>query len=270
MKIQTPRVALAGAALLVLAVMPTVAAAQEVSDLKSNGNLDLKGYGSFFIQGNAHTIDSATAVAGGFPGFPIPGGLSMIDQMYVQYMLPQAQSGKKHYPIVFVHGCCLSSKSWQTTPDGRMGWDEYFVRQGFNTYLADQVGRARSGFDATTYLKVRNGALPGSANPNILILNDQLSWTAFRWRTTACTASPCQSTTTPHPGMRFPMNTVGVGAGSSLTFYNQVIPDLNATLSLATSPNCVDGPCTPSTPSAPFNTPIAMGQLANHLGGAIL
>jgi hypothetical protein len=151
-----------------------------------------------------------------------------------------------------------------------MGWDEYFVRQGFNTYLADQVGRARSGFDATTYLKVRNGALPGSANPNILILNDQLSWNAFRWGTTACTASPCQSTTTPHPGIRFPMNTVGVGAGSSLTFYNQVIPDLNATLSLATSPNCVDGPCTPSTPSAPFNTPIAMGQLANHLGGAIL
>ena len=62
MKIQTPRVALARAALLALAVMPTVAAAQEVSDLKSNGNLHLRGYGSFFIQGNTHTIDSATAV----------------------------------------------------------------------------------------------------------------------------------------------------------------------------------------------------------------
>ena len=66
------------------------------------------------------------------------------------------------------------------------------------------------------------------------------------------------------------MNTVGVGAGSNLSFYNQVIPDVNATLSLATSINCVDGPCIPSTPSAPFNSPIAMGQLANQLGGAIL
>ena len=94
MKIQTPRVALAGAALLVLAVMPTVAGAQEVSDLKSNGNLHLKGYGSFFIQGNAHTIDSATAVAGGFPGFPIPGGLSMIDPIKLGKTQPAMSSNR--------------------------------------------------------------------------------------------------------------------------------------------------------------------------------
>ena len=81
----------------------------------------------------------------------------MINQMHVQFMLPQAQNGKKHVPIGIVHGCCLSTKSWQTTPDGRMGWDEYFVRQGFDTYMIDQVGRARSGFDATTYNKVRTG-----------------------------------------------------------------------------------------------------------------
>src|SRR4029078_5386062 len=197
MKIQTPRVALAGAALLVLAVMPTVAAAQEVSDLKSNGNLDLKGYGSFFIQGNAHTIDSATAVAGGFPGFPIPGGLSMIDQMYVQYMLPQAQSGKKHYPIVFVHGCCLSSKSWQTTPDGRMGWYEYFVRQGFDTYLADQVSRARSGFDGRKFNNVRAGLLPPAQQPVISLSTDVAIWNAFRFAPPPCTVSPCYATATP-------------------------------------------------------------------------
>ena len=59
-----------------------------------------------------------------------------------------------------VHGCCLSTKSWQTTPDGRMGWDEYFVRQGFDTYMIDQVGRARSGFDATKYNMVRDGVTP--------------------------------------------------------------------------------------------------------------
>jgi len=193
-------VRLACAALLALSLTPTIAAPQEFSDLKSNGNLHLKGYGSFFIQGNTHTIDSATAVAGGFPGFPIPGGLSMIDQMYVQYLLPQAQNNKQ-WPIVFVHGCCLSSKSWQTTPDGRMGWDEYFVRQGFDTYLGDQVGRARSCFDATKYLAVRNG-VPGAVNPNILILNDQASWNAFRWGIHSCTASPCEVTDTPHPDIR--------------------------------------------------------------------
>ena len=72
----------------------------------------------------------------------------MINQMYVQFMKPQAQNGKKHVSDRIVHGCCLSTKSWQTTPDGRMGWDEYFVRQGLDTYMIDQVGRARSGFDA--------------------------------------------------------------------------------------------------------------------------
>jgi pimeloyl-ACP methyl ester carboxylesterase len=263
-------VGLAGAALLALMLMPTIAVAQEVSDLKSNGNLHLRGYGSFFIQGNTHTIDSATASAGGFPGFPIPGGLSMIDQMYVQYMLPQAQNGKKHSPIVFVHGCCLSSKSWQTTPDGRMGWDEYFARQGFDTYLADQVSRARSGFDATKYNMVRNNVLPTSALPAILIASDQFAWNIFRWGTTPCTASPCSSTTTPHPDIRFPMNTVGVGAGSNLQFYNQVIPDMNGTLSNALPQPCAAAACTPPSPDAVFNTPAQMAALANKLGGAIL
>ena len=171
-------------------------------------------------------------------------------------------------PILHTHSSS-SSRGLNAAMKTRMGWDEYFTRQGFDTYLADQVSRARSGFDATEYLKVRNG-VPGAINPNILVLNDQSSWNAFRWGTTSCTASPCQNTTTPNPGIRFPMNTVGVGPGSTLTFYNQVIPDLLATLDLATSINCVDGPCRPPVPSAPFNTPIAMAKLATQLGGAIL
>ena len=67
--------------------------------------------------------------------------------MYVQYQIPMR--GDRHVPVVMVHGCCLSSKTWETTPDGRMGWDEYFVREDRSVYLADQVSRARSGFDAT-------------------------------------------------------------------------------------------------------------------------
>ncbi len=59
------RLIAAGAALLALSLMPTVASAQEYSDLKSNGNLQLRGYGSFFIQGNTHTITTDTAAAGG-------------------------------------------------------------------------------------------------------------------------------------------------------------------------------------------------------------
>ena len=53
---------LAGAGLLALTLMPTVAASQVLSDVQSNGNLHLKESGSFYIQGN---IISETAVESG-------------------------------------------------------------------------------------------------------------------------------------------------------------------------------------------------------------
>jgi hypothetical protein len=268
---------LACAALLALSLVPTIAAAQDYPDIQSNGNLHLRGYGSGYIEGNTHAINAQTA-RGGFPGQP---GLSMIDQMYFQFMLPQAQSGKKHVPIGIVHGCCLNTKSWQTTPDGRMGWDEYFVRQGFDTFMIDQVGRARSGFDATAYNKVRTGQVPCTADaitgpggcreiPAILIASDQFAWNVFRWGQTTCTVSPCSTSTLPHTDLKFPINTIGVGPGSNLQFYNMVIPDMNGTLSLAYNPPCASGLCTPPTASAPFNTPLQMGKLATKVGGMIL
>src|SRR5690606_36886913 len=82
--------------------------------------------------------------------------------------------------VVFVHGCCLSSKTWETTPDGRMGWFEYFTRKGYPTYLADQVGRARSGFDATPYNQVRAGATPDTQAP-MLMASAQFAWQVFRF-----------------------------------------------------------------------------------------
>jgi pimeloyl-ACP methyl ester carboxylesterase len=250
------RIGFASAALLALVLMPSIAAAQYLSDVQSNGSLHLRGYGTFSIPGTAHFVDATSQAPGRQPGD------SVINQLNVQFMLPQAQNGKKHAPIVFVHGGGLSSKSWQTTPDGRMGWDEYFVRQGFDTYLADQVSRARSGFDATKYNQVFNGALPPTGQAPILIPTDVLAWTAFRWGTTTCTVSPCYATDTPHPGIRFPMQTVGVGnGGSNLQFFDEVIPDLNATLSGAPSP---------ADPAGFYNTPAQMAELANELGGAIL
>ncbi len=196
----------------------------------------------------------------------------MVNQMYVQFMKPVKEAKKARYPFAIVHGCCLSTKSWQTTPDGRMGWDEYFVRQGYDTYMIDQVGRARSGFDPTSYAQLRYGiancvptagppAVQCPASTSILIASDQFAWNVFRWGTTPCTTSPCSTTTTPNSNIRFPMQTVGVGSGSNLQFYNMVIPDLNSTLS---------GAPTPADPAGFYNTPAQMAELARELGGAIL
>jgi pimeloyl-ACP methyl ester carboxylesterase len=242
-KLSMNRILLSGA-LLAGALLPTIARAQEITDLKPSQPLVLKQQGSFYVGGNTHFVDDA--YTGTAPGRP---GNSMINQMYVQFQKPAAKTHQ--FPIVFVHGCCLSSKTWETTPDGRMGWYEYFTRKGFNTYMADQVGRARSGFDALEYNRVQAGTDPATSNPRILIATDKFAWDVFRFGDYA--------TKTPWPDERFPMKTVGVGAGSTLTFYKQVIPDMSTTLGTF-------GP----EPDAPRQTPVRMAQLAKDLGGAIL
>jgi hypothetical protein len=247
-------------ATLALALMPTIAAAQDLSAVKPSLPLLLKGEGSFFIPGtlaNCPTVPSPGTNSQFCSGTTNP-GLHMINQMYVQFQKPLLRLHR--YPIAIVHGCCLSTKSWQTTPDGRMGFDEYFVRKGFDTYMIDQVARARSGFDATNYNSVRYGLTPCvptatvacPQNPSILIASDQFAWNVFRWGTAPCTTSPCSSNNTPHSDIRFPMATVGVGSSSNLQFFNMVIPDLNSTLGTT------------------INTPTQMALLADELGGAIL
>ncbi|HLH11063.1 MAG TPA: hypothetical protein VKV77_04170 [Methylovirgula sp.] len=244
------------AALVALALTPIGAAAQEFRDLKPSPPLLLAGEGSFFIDGYTQPIASKYISPSAFAS---DAGNSMVNQMYVQYQKPLIRNGR--FPLIIVHGCCLSSKSWQTTPDGRMGWDEYFVRKGFDTYLAEQVSRGRSGFNALQYQKVLVGDAPPSSNPPILIATDAFAWNVFRWGNYA--------TLTPYPDEQFPMNTVGVGPGSTLTFYNQVIPDLNSTLPNVPA-GCADGTCTPTDPNTIYSTPAAMAQLANDLDGAIL
>jgi hypothetical protein len=257
---------LTSAAVFALFMTPTIVAGQEFSDLQSNGNLHLRGYGSFYVQGSPKTI-TGTEAAGGFPwyGFNIDGGQVMAGQMYVQYLLPQAQQGKKHHPIVFTHGGILSAKSRQTTPDGRMGWDEYFARQNFDTYLVDQVSRARSGFDATQFNLVRAGLQTPSTQPSILYIPDTLMETGFRWWTNGCTVSPCWATSTPQPGLQFPIQTAGYGnGGSNLQALDFGTPDLNTTL-----PDFPDNGL-PINPGASFSTPNQLAALSSKLGGAIL
>ncbi len=66
-------------------------------------------------------------------------------------------------------------------PDGRMGWNEYFVRKNRSVCLADQVARARSGFDATIINSVKSGAVPPGQLPNVLMASHQVAQTVFRF-----------------------------------------------------------------------------------------
>jgi hypothetical protein len=192
--------------------------------------LTIQEQGSFFVGGEHKTV--ARPAIG-----PIPAqsGNITVNQMYVQYQIPL--DGDEHVPVVMVHGCCLSSKTWETTPDGRMGWDEYFVRRGRPVYLADQVSRARSGFDPTAFSEVGSGQRPPAEMPNILSATHQIGWTVFRF-------GPEYGET--FDDLKFPIDAVD-------EFYKQMIPDLNAMLPADDNPTWTQ-----------------LAALGVRLGGAVL
>ncbi len=162
-------------AVTVLVMAGVSGSAQEKSRLDLKKPLVLASQGSFFVGGEKKALPAPPPGGRGAFG----GGEVTVNQMYVQYQIPP--NGNRHVPVVMVHGCCLSSKTWETTPDGRIGWDEYCVRRDRPVYLADQVSRARSGFDASTISAVKAGAQPPSALPNILYASQQVAWTVFRF-----------------------------------------------------------------------------------------
>jgi len=75
-------------------------------------------------------------------------------QMYVEVRIPAHQTHP--YPIIMVHGGTMSGTNYTGTPDGREGWAQYFVRQGYAVYVVDQPGRARSGYLTAAYGPMRN------------------------------------------------------------------------------------------------------------------
>ncbi|MFV0481797.1 MAG: alpha/beta hydrolase [Campylobacteraceae bacterium] len=65
-----------------------------------------------------------------------------VDHAYVFYQKP---INAKKYPLVFLHGAGQSKKTWETTPDGREGFQNIFLRRGFSVYLLDQPRRGEAG-----------------------------------------------------------------------------------------------------------------------------
>ena len=175
-------------------------------------SLLLKEQGSFFVGGRTIFTDALTGSTTGFLGTGINTGNITVDQMYVQYQIPEGADS--HVPVVMVHGCCLSSKSYETTPDGRMGWNEYFLRKHRAVYLPDQVSRARSGFDATVLNEIKLGKRPASDMPEIRTATHEIAWLLFRFG--------------PTMGKAFSDEQFPVEAFEE--FGKQVIPDLNGGL----------------------------------------
>jgi hypothetical protein len=64
------------------------------------------------------------------------------DHAYVFYQVPV---NARRLPLVLWHGAGQSSKTWESTPDGREGYQNIFLRRGFSVYLIDQPRRGKAG-----------------------------------------------------------------------------------------------------------------------------
>lgn len=73
-----------------------------------------------------------------------PGQQYFCGQIFVEVYVPSVI--RQPYPIIFFHGAGQTNVNWLLTPDGRMGWADFFVQQGYVVYLAEQPSRGRSAY----------------------------------------------------------------------------------------------------------------------------
>ena len=131
-----------------LAVLMAAALAASPALGQSSEPIALRGMGSFHVGG--HVVDVSgrpvreAALPDGKTQKVDPNGSFLVEQMYVQYFLPAKQHGK--YPMLMWHGGGLTGVTYETTPDGREGWANLFLRKGWDVYVSDAVERGRSGF----------------------------------------------------------------------------------------------------------------------------
>src|SRR2546428_14043743 len=76
---------------------------------------------------------------------------AMSGQLYVEFQIPSKQTHP--WPIVMIHGGGQTGTNFTGTPDGREGWAQFFLRQGYAVYVVDQPGRGRAAYEADVYGK---------------------------------------------------------------------------------------------------------------------
>ncbi len=124
----------------VAALLSTAAMAQ---------GLNVREIGSFHVGGRTATIEGLApreiVFSPGAPPLRInPNGDFQVEQMYVQYT--RLENPRARFPLLLWHGGGLTGVTWETTPDGRAGWQMFFLRQGHDVYVSDAVERGRSGW----------------------------------------------------------------------------------------------------------------------------
>lgn len=263
--------------------------------------LVIEDQGSFFIGGVPKVTNYASAPTPNNPN-PAPNQIT-IGQMYVQFQIPQTKK-RGTPPVIMVHGSSHTAACLESTPDGREGWYPYFVRKGISTYLVDQAGRGRSGFDESVLQEgaatIRNGDVQGGLAllPGFQRISDNGAWTNWFGHLDPPDSNILtgklirhgdpgdpQTDGTVHGNDYMPAYPLGaqdpsIAARSgaigetpagpnhyyALEYYKQLVPNAEATL-----PGSICTSCEPKE-IAPANTwtPMDLALLVEKLGGAVV
>jgi pimeloyl-ACP methyl ester carboxylesterase len=103
--------------------------------------------GSFHVGGRPVSLSGLPTrdvvfTAGSAPIKVDPNGDFEAEQMYVQYV--KLAKPKARYPLLLWHGGGLTGVTWETKPDGKPGWQLFFLRAGHDVYVSDAVERGRA------------------------------------------------------------------------------------------------------------------------------
>jgi hypothetical protein len=297
----------ASVAVLVVALAVT-ASGQTRQKRFLGGPLTIEDQGSFFVGGVQKITDYAVVPQPPGPGAPAatppaptPQQIT-IGQMYVQFQIP-ARKYNAGWPVVMVHGSTHTGACLEATPDGREGWYPYFVRNGVPSYVVDQAGRGRSGFDQSVIhegeARLARGDAAGAAAmiPSFGRISDSGAWTAWFGHLVPANSTVLTGTLIPHGAANdpnptpdsythvaplFPIETVdsnlvsrtgaiGPAPGTSspyyaLEYYKQLVPNAEVTLPGSTCANCDPKELSPANTWTPQN----LATLVERLGGAIV
>lgn len=166
----------------------------------------LRGMGSFHVGGReavvaGKPVREVMLVPGSVPARIDPNGTYQVEAMYVQYHLPATPRGQ--VPLLLWHGGGLTGVTWESTPDGREGWQYFFLRRGWATYVSDAVERGRAGW----------AMVPDIFQGEPIFLTKSDPWERFR-----IGAGPgSYRTRTALPGSQFPVEAYDA-------FMRQVVP----------------------------------------------
>jgi hypothetical protein len=271
------------ALVVLLGVLTPAVSGQAPAKKFLGGPLTIEDQGSFFIGGVKKVTDYAVppapaAPGSGAPAGPVPQEIT-IGQMYVQFQIPARKSGPG-WPVIMVHGSTHTGACLEATPDGREGWYPYFVRHGVASYVVDQAGRGRSGFDESVIhegeARILSGDVKGGAEeiPGFGRITDNGAWT--NWfghlvpagstiKTGRLIPHGAPDDPNPHPDAYahvaplFPLDAVD-------EYYKQLVPNAEVTLPGSTCPNCDPKELSPANTWTPQN----LALLVERLGGAIV